>query len=200
LNNYITRDPGEWFEFDAARLGVDYVAWTIIGGRSTPQVRVDYGLLPAEGANATIDDGNFILSLRCSQRSRLDAFTAAQNKAKNAFAENSGAALDPIRYMKTYTGHINCQFFGSIPIPGMWGRATIPGGAEVLVLDASGNVVRDRVPLSGDMVVEGVIESVQFSFPGILSVQVAQYAKVNFGESPSNNLSIYKITSQGALI
>lgn len=197
LPNFITRDPTEWFEFSPSTLigtsvgGITgYIFNTFIGNSYVPQVKLDHRVFPVDGANATIDNGNFALSLACSTKSLNELYDKAKQQQENNLRENLSAGFDAVRYIKTYSGTITCQFFGSIPVPGMWGRAVIPGGAKVYTRNLDGSLEECRVPLEGDMIVQGVIESVQFSFPGTITVQVAQYAKIDFGSGIMSQISI----------
>lgn len=197
IQNYITKDPTQWFEFGGATLTgtsvrglTEYVFFTNIGGVYVPQVKVDYRVFPQEGANDGIDEGRFVLSLACSTKSLNDVYDQGRQKAEQDAREALAGGFDANRYIKTYSGTITCQFFGSIPLPGMWGRAVVPNGATVYTRKADGTYEQNRIPLSGDMVVEGIIEHVQFSFPGIITVQVAQYAKIDFGRGRAMDINI----------
>lgn len=70
---------------------------------------------------------------------------------------NDGVVLLPPEWVQTYKGTIECLFFGVIPLPGMWGYAKLD-----------------------DHVVEGVIESVSLTHSGIMTIQVAQYTRINW--------------------
>jgi hypothetical protein len=74
----------------------------------------------------------------------------------------SGAAAVQVpsnvtQYVKTYQGTINCVFFGVMPVPGMLASATVD-----------------------EVTVTGIIETVSFTPPGILTLQVARYAEINW--------------------
>lgn len=184
--SFTTKKPEEWFEFDNASLNValgsttSYIFTTYIGNTYVPQVRIDHNLFPVDGVNPSIDDGHFTMSLACSTKS----LSGLYDKGKQNSDNNNRQAQDNglVRYIRTYSGTITCQFFGSIPLPGMWGRAVIPGGAATYTLKNDNTYEESRVPLVGDLVVEGVIENVQVSFPGTVTIQVAQYAKIDFGQ------------------
>lgn len=63
------------------------------------------------------------------------------------------------QYVQTYKAIINCLFWGVMPLPGMLGIATVD-----------------------DLTVEGVIESVSFSPPGFLQLQIAQYTGIRWSQ------------------
>lgn len=63
----------------------------------------------------------------------------------------------PIQYVRVFQGTINCVFYGVIPIPGMFASATV-----------------DSTTISG------IIETVSFTPPGLLSIQVAQYRELQY--------------------
>lgn len=193
LNNFITTDPTEWFVFDTSLLhspGVNtgYIFNAYLGNQYIPQVKLDYHCFP--NVNDSVDNEHFTLSLACSTKSLQQAFIDSKNNLFDAAQAQLAAAFEATRFIKTYTGTITCQFFGSLPLPGMWGRATVVGGSTILTLSPSGDLVESKIPLSGDMVVEGVIESVQFTFPGTVTIQVAQYARINYGSTPMQNISV----------
>lgn len=205
VDSFITKDPTEWFEFGGSTLTgtsvrglTEYVFVTYMGNSYIPQVKLDYRLFPIDGVNTGIDEGEFVLSIACSVKSRQDLYDKNRQDLEDAAKEALAAGFDPARYVKTYSGSITCQFFGSIPMPGMWGRAVIPGGAKVYTRNNEGSYDEDRIPLTGDMVVEGIIEHVQFSFPGIVTVQVAQYAKIDFSGGRMTDMGIASFRTQSS--
>lgn len=193
INNFMTDSPEDWFEFDTSLLtnpGVNtgYVFNTYIGNTFIPQVKIDHHCFP--NVNTPVDNGNFIMNLACSTKSLSAAFDENKNKLNDAKQNQLAAAFESGRFIKTYSGTITCQFFGTLPIPGMWGKAVIPGGAHIYTYDSNGDLEDNRIPLTGDFIVEGVIENVQFNFPGTVTIQVAQYARINYGSIPMNNISL----------
>lgn len=62
-----------------------------------------------------------------------------------------------VQYVKTYQGTITCVFYGVMPLPGMFASAQVDG-----------------------VLVQGVIESVSFTPPGFLTLQIAQYSIINW--------------------
>lgn len=156
LNNFVTNNPKEWFELNVGAFNSEYVFITNIGGARIPQVKVDYRLFPD---NDAVDAGNFVLSLAYTTRTQEvnDAFNKQKQQAADQIRDTLAQQQESYRFVKTYEGTINCLFFGSIPLPGMWAKATV-----------------------GDTIVEGIVERVGFSFPGILSVTVARYRRITF--------------------
>jgi hypothetical protein len=193
LNNFITRKPEEFFELDLSGIlagtGTDsstaYIFNTFYGDTYVPQFKIDHKFFPLEGVNTSIDDGKFVMTVAVATRSLADLYNRSKENINNLVNQNL-SSFNAYRFIKTYTGTITCQFYGTIPLPGMWGKAVIPDGAIVRTLDLNGNIIEDRIPLDGDMVVEGIIENVQLSYPGIITVQVAQYARVDYLQLKSN--------------
>lgn len=154
IQNFVTTDKSQFFKFSDNAFASQYIYYSSIGGQYKPQVAIDYRLIPN---NPSVLNGNFNLSIWCTTKSDQPSYNAAVNEALAREKDTVTRAVESIRYVKTYEGTINSYFFGSIPIPGMWGSATYCGRT-----------------------VEGVIESVSFSPPGIIQVKVAQYTKINF--------------------
>lgn len=96
------------------------------------------------------------MSFGIVRRSLNGQFEDAQQDANLLLREIQARIAANVRYIKTYTGTFSCYFYGTIPLPGMWGSATYCGET-----------------------IEGIIESVSLS-NNILTVQVAQYFKINF--------------------
>lgn len=163
--SWITTDPTQWFVFDTASLSggagqlTEFVFYTNIGGRLIPQVRVDSLCFPV--GNDSIDNGHFVLSLACTRHDLSGAFTQSQNDLNDYKRALAAYNVKNYQFVKTYTGTINCMFFGSIPLPGMIGSATVD-----------------------DLTVSGVIESVSFQYPGFLTIQVARYLRLDMLKPP----------------
>lgn len=190
--NFITKNPQEFFEYDVSGFGQAFIFTTNIGGVLQPQVLINDGIFPEEGSNDTIDDGNFVLTVSCTRKSLSPSSIVTNNTTpavKNQIAdlakkqeEESKAKLRDIltqtesiiKFAKNCSYSISSVFFGSIPVPGMIGKVTVPG--VVLKLpDGSTKTI-------GDVVVEGIIESVSFSYPGNITVQLSTYTRFNYYE------------------
>ena len=153
----VTTDPNNWEDFPGniapGQTTVTYYADS--SPNLNPNVSVDFTLFPNIDA---VNNGNFVMNLGFTRSGSLaDAFAAAQLNQLNRLASLIARFLANTRYVKTYEGTINCFFSGVIPIPGMWCSAT--------------NICGETV--------EGIIESVSFNAPGVLTIQVAQYLRVN---------------------
>lgn len=166
LNNWVTKRPEEFFTFDvgsgaAGTVGqnTEYIFKTNVGGVMIPQVKVDHRVFPT--GNGTVDSGNFVLTLACTRRSLNSAFEQAQKEVEDYQRAIQEWNVQNYKFVKTYSGTIHCLFFGSIPLPGMCASATV-----------------------GDMTVSGVVESVNFSYPGFLTIQVAKYIRLNMMKPP----------------
>lgn len=111
-----------------------------------------------------INNGNFVTYIGITERDLTPQFEKAQEDERDRLRDLINRMNSNIRYIKTYEGTISCYFFGSIPLPGMWASAT---------------VCSNGVPKT----IEGIVESVSFNHPGILTIGVAQYLRVNFLDS-----------------
>lgn len=150
IQNFVTTDPQQVFLFSDVGFGNQYVFNTLVGNAYIPQTKVDAALMPE---NDAVQAGNFVLTIFATHKGLQGAFEQQQQDAINNAA--STQARNP-QFIKTYQGKINCLFFGVMPLPGMYGSATVD-----------------------DLTVAGVIESVTFTPPGLLAIDVAQYARIN---------------------
>lgn len=158
LNNFVTTDPNQIFLMSDTGFANQYIFQTLVGNAYIPQVKVDSRLMPA---NESVRANNFTLTLYCTRKSLGDAFDAA----KQAAIDNSyeSAYRNPT-FIQTYRGTINCYFYGVLPLPGMYGSATVD-----------------------DFTVSGTIENVSLSHPGdILSINVARYKEINYAQPIGN--------------
>lgn len=149
---FLTTDSNVWFHLGSISLTNSYIKLLGPGGVYKPRLSIDYTLFPNLSG---INNGNFVMNFGIKRQDQGQAFAKAQDDLQNA--QKDLLARTAINFIKTYDGSINSYFFGSIPLPGMKGYATACGTQ-----------------------VEGVIESVSLSSPGILAVRVAQYEKINF--------------------
>jgi len=183
VRNFMTKDPEEWFEFNISKLSLgndSYVFNAYLGDQYIPQVKVDANLFTPSGTNTSIDNNNFVMNLACSTKDLAQLF----DNAKNNMNETISSAINPVKFIKTYSGSITFQFYGAIPLPGEWASVTIPGGATCISYNNSGIPTIDTIPVNGgDFVVQGIIEEVQFTFPGLVTLSLAQYLRVNYLEN-----------------
>lgn len=161
----VTTDPNTWADLGGLSITNPYVEMGTFWNSHNPKGKVDHTLFPDIPA---VNNGHFTLSIGITRASSLaDAFLAQQEDATNKQKDLINRMLANLRFIKTYEGTINCFFFGSIPLPGMWASAT--------------NICGETV--------SGIIESVSFNHPGILTIQVAQYLRVNFLDAKDNFVS-----------
>lgn len=153
IQNFVTTDPGQWFEFSDTGFSNFYIFQSNVGGYFIPQCKIDHRLMPQ---NDAVQNDNFVLSVAVTTKSLDSSYDSAFKDAQLAYRDLQARIQANIRFIQVYTGTINCNFFGSIPLPGMWGKATYCGET-----------------------VEGIIESVSFSAPNRLSIRVAQYKRIN---------------------
>lgn len=154
---YVTTNEDIWYNLgNFSAIGSNpYFIKKSIGGQTKICMRADYTLFPQL---SSINNGNFVMSFGVKRQDLSADYLKAQEDAAQAQKNLLARTQDAFRFVKTYDGTINSYFFGSIPLPGMYG--------------GSGLICSNTV--------EGVIESVTFSSPGVISVQVARYKKINF--------------------
>ena len=176
IHNFMTTNPREYFLYDASGFGIDYIFKANIGGAVIPQVRVDNKCFPTKEANnAAINNNHFIFKLYYTRKQ----ITAPPGNATKA-NETLGQTQDVYRYSKVCDFSLQCLFFGAIPVPGMLIRATIPN-VKVYVPNCDTGAMETIV--IGDINVEGICESVSFSFPGILNINFSTHKKILFYNS-----------------
>lgn len=150
---YTTNDPSVWFDLGSPGIGNPYVKIVKVGNSYVNQLHANYTLFPSLAA---IDNGNFVMSFGIVRRSMSPQFDKAQQDADLLRRELQAKILANVKFIKTYSGTISCQFFGSMPLPGMFASAEYC-----------------------DETVQGIVESVSLSGNGILTVEVAQYFRIN---------------------
>lgn len=154
---YVTADPEEWTSLGSPSIAGPTVKYALKGGALgtlTPQTQIGSNLFPNIDV---VNNGNFIMSVGVTRNNQVQLFEQAKKQRDDQVRALQAKLLGTFKYVQTYSGTINCFFFGSIPLPGMQGSATVCGNT-----------------------VNGVIESVSLSFPGVLTVGVAQFALVNY--------------------
>lgn len=151
IQNFVTADPQQRYLFSDTGFANTYIFQSLVGNSYIPQVKVDHLLMPA---NESVRSNNFVLSIFCTRKGLSEAFNSARQAAFDTSLES--ANRNP-KFVQTYRGTINCYFFGVMPLPGMYASATVD-----------------------DFTVSGVIENVTFTPPGILSINVARYNRINF--------------------
>ncbi len=151
IQNFVTANPQQVFLFSDVGFASSYIFNTLVGNATIPQIKIDSRLLPD---NDAVQAGNFTLTVFCTLKSLSDAYDAAKDDADN---NGSGVQLRNPQFVKTHVGKINCYFYGVMPLPGMYGQATVD-----------------------DLTVSGVIEHVTFTPPGILSLDIARYTAINY--------------------
>ena len=157
---YVTDDPTVWYDLGSPGISNPYVKINKVGNAYVNQLVVDYTLFPNLAA---INNGNFVMSLGVTKNSLSAQFSTTQAELDLQRAELQAKIAANIRFIKTYTGSISCYFFGSLPLPGMWASATYCG-----------------------VTVQGIVESVNISGTGIVTINVAQYFRINFNDAILN--------------
>lgn len=150
---YTTNDPSIWFDLGSPGIGNPYVKIVKVGNSYVNQLWANYTLFPSLSA---IDNGNFVMSFGIVRRSLSPQFAQEQQNTELLRRELQAKILGNIKFIKTYSGTISCQFFGSIPLPGMF---------------ASAQYCNENV--------QGIVESVSLQGNGILTLEVAQYFRIN---------------------
>lgn len=155
---YVTSNPEQWFSLGSPNIAGPYAKLVSKGGALgavVPQAQVSYALFPT--TNTDINNGNFVMSIGVTRNTQSQLFEAAVESRNQQIRNLLAKLLGAFKFVPIYSGSISSNFFGSIPLPGMWGKATVCGNT-----------------------VEGIIESVSFTYPGILNIQVTQYAEINY--------------------
>jgi len=151
---YVTDNASIWYDLGSPGLGNPYVPIIKVGNAFVNKIALGYTLFPNLAA---INNGNFTMSfgiVRTSLNTQFEAETQDLDLQKREIQARIAAN---IKYIKTYSGTIVCKFFGTVPVPGMWASATYCGET-----------------------VQGVIESVSITGAGIVTIEVAQYFRINF--------------------
>jgi hypothetical protein len=160
---YVTDDPTTWFDLGDASISNPYVKInTGLASPYAPYIQVDNTLFPNVNP---VNNGNFTLNVGCTRNNQGQAYANAKIQREAQLYNLMLQTLNRFTYVKAYEGSISCYFFGAIPLPGMWASATACG-----------------------YTVEGIVESVTFSAPGVLNISVAQYAMVDW---VNNYVNIY---------
>ena len=156
---FVTNSPSDWFSYNVSfGLAQSPVQMTNVGGIYIPQVVVPYQVFPT---NQSVQANHFVMTIACT---RKQLGNASKTAATISLAtDNLAKYYQSIRFAQTGAGTINCLFFGSIPLPGFFVSATAEG-----------------------QTVQGICQSVSFSSPGILAIEVAQFTRVNFNVSSYN--------------
>lgn len=152
IQNFVTTNPQQVFLLSDTGFANTLIFNTLVGNAYIPQVKIDSRIMPE---NDAVQAGNFTLTVFCTLKDLSGAYQAAKDDANN-----NGSAVqqrNPL-FVKTHEGQINCFFYGVLPLPGMYGQATVD-----------------------DKTVSGIIESVTFTpNPATLSLNIARYARLNF--------------------
>jgi len=157
---YVTDNSSIWFDLGSPAISNPYVKVVKVGSSYRNQLWADYTLFPSLNV---INNGNFTMNFAVIRRSLAPNFQEAQQNSELLLREIQARIAANVRFIKTYTGTITCYFFGSLPLPGMWASATYCGET-----------------------VQGIVESVSLTGNGILTVQVAQYYRINLLDAKLN--------------
>ena len=157
---YVTDDPTVWYDLGSPGPFNPYVKINQVGNSNVNQWEVDYTLFPNLAA---INNGNFVMSLGVTRNSLNGQFAQSQGLSQMAYLELLTKIAANVKFIKTYSGTISCNFFGSLPLPGMWASATSCGTT-----------------------VAGIVESVNVAGSGIVTIGVAQYYRINFNDATLN--------------
>ena len=151
---YVTNNSSIWFDLGTASFNNQWVKLVRRGGAFMNQLQVDYNFFPN---TPEIQNGNFIANFAVVRKTFQAEFESAQEDQDLLLRQIQAKIAANVRFIKTYSGTISSYFYGSLPLPGMWASATYCGET-----------------------VQGVVESVTLSGAGIVTVEVAQYFKINF--------------------
>lgn len=151
---YVTENSSIWFDLGSPGISNPYVRVVQVGNANRNQLWVNYNLFPNLAA---INNGKFSMNFGIVRRSLSPQYETAQQDANLALRELQARIAANVRFIKTYTGTFSYTFFGSFPVPGMWASATYCGET-----------------------VEGVVQSVNISGSGTVTVEVARFLRINF--------------------
>ena len=156
----ITTDENTWQSLGGISITNPFVSFEF----GKPILKITKDIFPDVDE---VNNGNFVFSVGIERRNLTPDYEKEQDDWLDKQRDLFGRFVSNIRFLRNYEATINCYFFGSIPLPGMWASATVcgPGGSRT---------------------VEGIVESVSFNAPGILTIGVAQYLRVNLLDSTLN--------------
>lgn len=150
---YVTDNPTIWFDLGTPSISNPYVTITKVGNSFVNQIKANYTLFPNLTA---INNGNFVMSFGIIRRSLQTQFESAQQDTDLLRRELQAKITGNIKYLKTYSGSVSFYFFGAVPLPGMFVSVNYCG-----------------------KLVSGVIEQVSITGTGIVTIEVAQYLRIN---------------------
>ena len=154
--NAIALNRETWFNVNGINQGISQRQIMGADGSWKRQLVIDHNFFTH--GNTSVDNGQFNLNVGVERLSlNGSSFDKAQSEAQAQQNYILSKEQQRYKFVQSYTGSIESVFFGSIPLPGMNTSITV-GGVSV----------------------SGIIESVNFSFPGTLSIQVAQYQQLDF--------------------
>ena len=158
---YVTRNENEWFSLGGPGLGNRYFysdtgGYGNLAGQYQLKLRCDSTLLPNA---ATINNGRFTLRMGVRRYNPLQEFLTLKDSRDAQIRNQIARTVGQMRFVKNYTTNLSSQFFGGVPMPGM------------RLLNYS---------ICGDTIDGGVIQSVNISSPGVLTINAAQFAEINF--------------------
>lgn len=154
---YVTASDSTWFDLgdNSSLAGNPFMRRVKVGDSYRTQIYMDYLGFPTLNA---ISNGNFSMNFGITRASLAPTFEDAQTNANLALRILEAKIQANVRYIKTYTATITLDFFGSIPTPGMsTGIITLEGRQ-----------------------ITGIIESVSVNNDTTITIEVAQYLRINF--------------------
>ena len=152
---FVTTDPKRWYILPAG-FGGSNVNWNDVGGILKPQVMITYQLF--DQTNAAMADNHFILKIGIRRKNiagQINDSPSSPDVEKQTLARTQ----QRFRWIPVCQWNIQVIFSGALPIPGF----EIHGGIGDFQLP-------DGV----------IIESVDFSNPGILNITAIQWAEMQF--------------------
>lgn len=160
-----TIDPTQWAILQVGITGGS-VRWNDINGKLRPQLIVDPAWFPSESnADVATGEGAWYMNIGVTRK-----VTPVTN-VDTATGQSLARTLMKYRFIPFCTGTITCAFFGSIPTPGMSVSAFYNGKTFT-----------------------GIIESVNFSSPGTITVQYVKWGRLEFYSQLGNGSNLGFIT------
>lgn len=155
----MTANEDEWFSLGSDSISNPYFkpSYTL-GEQFRKELFLSSGLFPAN--SDPINNGNFVLRLGVRKYDPRAEFFAAKDLRDAQIRNQIARTVGQMRFVRNYVANFSCQFFGALPLPGMR--------------------LEDVTVCGINSIAGGVIESVSLVSPGILNIQAAQYAEINF--------------------
>lgn len=151
---FVTFDPHRWTLLQTGFAG-QYINNVDVAGVLKPVVLIDPSLFPQNNTDLQNGPEYWYMKIGITRKQVAGGTAGDEDDAEKKLL--LGQTVMRYKFVPTCTGTISATFFGSIPLPGMTARATMNGRT-----------------------IQGIIESVNFSSPGIITVNVVDWTRLVF--------------------